>query len=128
VLGLAVMSSERGVCLLVGSAIFVLSVLVNPARWWQYVLTGAKTQSPPAAELSEPGAWGVELRNSGARPVEVIKAIREVTWAAFPEAETQVQGAPATIAENRSEGSARRVRDRIERAGATASIVTSDAS
>ncbi len=126
VLGLALLRSEWDAFILVGSAIFVLSVLTNPARWWHYVFTGANPHPPPAAELSELGAWGVELHHSGARPLEVIKAIREVTWAAFPEAKAQVQSATATIVENLSEESAGRVRDRIERAGATASLVNGD--
>ena len=42
VLGLALLSSERGVFILVGSAIFVLSVTTSPARWWHYILTGTK--------------------------------------------------------------------------------------
>ena len=124
-LGLALARVDAGVLSAAGIVVFVLSVMTNPARWWHYVLTGAKPEAPPAAEFSEAGVCSVELQNSGTRPVEVIRALREVTGAGFSDAKATVESAPATIAEGLSEDSAQRVRDRVERAGATAAVVTS---
>lgn len=124
VLGLVLARAGGGVLSAVGVVVFVLSVMTNPARWWHYVLTGAKREAPPAAEFSEAGVCSVELQDSGTRPVEVIKALREVTGAGFSDAKATVATVPAMIAERLSEGSAQRVRDRVVRAGATAVIVT----
>jgi len=125
-LGLALWSSDTGAFTGVGGAIFVLSAMTNPVRWWHYVLTGARPRSTPASEFSKTGVWRVDLQDSGARPVEVIKAIRETTSVALPEITSMVESTPSTIVQTLSEASAGRVRDRLERAGATASIATGD--
>ena len=124
VLGLVLARADGGVLSAVGITVFVLSVMTNPARWWRYVLTGAKPEAPPAAEFSEAGMCSVELQDSGTRPFEVLKALREGTGVGFSDAKATIETVPATIAERLSEGSAQRVRDRVERAGATAAVVT----
>ena len=124
VLGLVLARADGGVLSAVGATILVLSVMTNPARWWRYVLTGAKPEAPPGAEFSETGVCSVELQNSGTRPFEVLKALREVTGVGFSDAKATIDTVPATIAERLSGGSAQRVRDRVERAGATATVVT----
>ena len=126
VLGLALARSDGAALSLVGVVVLVVSVMTNPTRWWRYVLTGATAESSVAAEFSEAGSCSVELRSPGARPIEVVKALREVTGAGLSDAMTTVDSAPAIIAERLSAASARRVRDRVELAGATAAVVTTD--
>ena len=123
-LGLALTRADGGALSAVGITVFVLSVMTNPARWWHHVLTGARHEAPPPVEFSEAGVCSVELQSSGARPVEVLKALREVTGAGLADARAAIENAPVMIAERLSEGSAQRVRDRVERAGATAAVVT----
>jgi ribosomal protein L7/L12 len=110
----------------VGIFVFFVSVPTNPARWWRYVRTGTRLPTQPAAEFTDPGVFVVELQDSGSRSIALIKALREVTTVELAGALSKVTNVPATIADGLSEESARRVRDRVERAGATASIVPRD--
>lgn len=126
VVGLALVVSGSGVWVTVGAAVLVFSVLTNPAKWWRYVRTGARAETPVPAEFVEPGVCSVELRSPGDRPIETIKGLREVTGAGFAEAKSRVQDGPVVVAKGLSVDSAARVRDRLARAGATA-VVRTDA-
>jgi large subunit ribosomal protein L7/L12 len=122
--GLTLERADGGVLSYLGIVVFVLSVLTNPARWWRYVRTGVKAEPLLAAEFAETGDCSVELQSPGGRPIDVIKALREVTGAGFADAKAKVQTVPSTIAEGLSEESAERVRDRMEHAGATTTTIT----
>jgi ribosomal protein L7/L12 len=109
-----------GVWFFLGIAVFVLSLpLANPAAWWRYVRTGPDAPQKPDYE---DGDFQVTLRAVGGRSIEVIKAVREVTGAGVAEAKGKVDFAPTTIAVGLSEASATRVRERLEQAGATATV------
>jgi ribosomal protein L7/L12 len=123
VIGLALMrSSDVGIWLYLGIAVFVVSLpLANPVSWWRYVRTGQKPTLEP--EYAEDGDFRVDLHQvPGPRFIEVVKAIREVTGAGLVEAKSKVDSTPSTIADGLSEASATRVRARLERAGATATV------
>lgn len=129
ILGLALIGSgdsDLGVVGLVGVGIFVLSVMTNPRVWWRYVRTGVPAASTVPAQFTEPGPCSVELRNPGARRIEVIKGLREVTAAGFVDAKDAVESVPVIVARGLSAGSASRVRVRLESAGATVAVVTND--
>jgi ribosomal protein L7/L12 len=120
--GLALMrGADLGVWFYLGVAVFVGSLpLANPVAWWHYVRTG---QGPPLeAEYAEGGDFRVELRAPGPRAIEVVKAVREVTGAGLVEAKSKVDTTPSTVVAGLSEASAGRVRARLERAGANATV------
>ena len=121
-LGLATVA-DHGVLADVGFIVFLLSVATKPTTWWRYVRTGTVPATPPAAEYAEPGPFDVQLLHAGARPFDVMKALRDVTAVDAVDARIRVEATPALVAEQLSDSSARRVRERLERAGATASIV-----
>ena len=115
--------ADHGVLAGVGFVMFLLSVGTRPTTWWRYVRTGTVPVTPPAAEYAEAGRFDVELLHVGARPFEVMKALRDVTALEAVDARILVETTPALVAEQLSVSSARRVRERLERAGATASVV-----
>jgi ribosomal protein L7/L12 len=123
VVGFALLGTDGDWLFAAGIAVFMLSVMTNPARWWHYVRTGVNPERPPATEFVEPGACTVELQSPGDRPIEAIKAIREVTETGFADSKVKVEAVPATIVEGLSAESAARVRNRLEGAGATAIVV-----
>jgi hypothetical protein len=119
--GLALIAgSDGGPTMAIGITVFMLSVMTNPVRWWQYVATG-DTGSPDVGYL-EPGTCGVRLQSPGRRPIEVVKALREVTSADLATAKALVDGAPTRVVDGLSAASADRVRSRLEAAGASASV------
>jgi hypothetical protein len=119
--GLALIAgSDGGPTIAIGITVFVLSVMTNPVRWWRHVTTG-DTGSPDAGYV-EPGTCGVRLESPGRRPIEVVKALREVTSADLATAKAQVDGAPTRVVGGLSAASADRVRSRLEAAGASASV------
>ena len=122
VIGLALMrGADVGVWLYLGVTVFVVSLpLANPGVWWRYVRTGQEPSLEP--EYAEGGDFRVDLRSPGPRFIEVVKAIREVTGAGIVEAKSKVDTVPSTIVVGLSEASATRVRARLERAGATATV------
>lgn len=109
-----------------GWAVFVVSVVgaaVHPVAWWRYVKTGA-IPTPPGPKDAQPGAFLVQLESAGKRPIEVVKALREVSDVGLVEATERVDNPPAVIVEGLSEDCAAQVRARVERAGGIASVVT----
>lgn len=110
-----------------GWAVFLYSTLrivQHPALWWRYVVSGVAPTPPTDAKYTQPGRYQVELLGAGDRPIEVVKALREVSSLGLVEAKQLIDGAPTIVATNISESSATHVRDRISRAGGTANLST----
>lgn len=130
-LGLGVLLLRSGNDWLVGASgpLLFLVVAQNWDRWARYVATGTRPQPTIAAELTEPGSFGVELQASGpdARSLHVLAALRRSTGMSLDEARTLMRSAPASVVDQVSEESARKVRDLLERAGASASVVAGGA-
>ena len=123
VLGAALLTSDSGWLIGAGASLLVLNVLNDPVGWWRHVRTGTRLETPVRAEFAEPGACSVELRSTGGRSIDVIKQLRETTGVGLAEAKSKVQAVPVVIAEGLSAESAKRVRQQVELAGATAVIV-----
>lgn len=119
---------ERSILAAACGVILVVSRLLDLPAWWHYVVTGERQVARKwvAAQYAVPGRYGVELLGAGERPLEVIKAVREVNGSGLAEAKGIVTGAPAPIVAGLSEQSAQRVADRIRRAGAEVRVVASE--
>ncbi|WP_370287992.1 ribosomal protein L7/L12 [Nocardioides sp.] len=129
VLALGAVLTWSGSAVLIGLGglmFFAILFATDWDRWAHYVGTGMKPQPTIAAELTEPGSFGVELQAPGpdARSLHVIAALRQSTGMSLDEARTLMRSAPVTVVDQVSEESARKVRDLVERAGASASVVT----
>ena len=119
--GLALIGTD-GVTSAIGTVVLVLSVMTSPARWWRYVATGERHQRPVRGEFAEPGDVDVVLQDAGPRPIEVLTALRQVSEPDFATAKALLEDAPVTVARRLSEDSAGRVRQRLEAAGASATL------
>ncbi len=75
-----------------------------------------------AAPAEEKASYNVELTDSGAQKIAVIKALREVTGLALGEAKAMVDGAPKMIKENVSKEDAEKWKKTLEAAGAKVSL------
>jgi large subunit ribosomal protein L7/L12 len=73
----------------------------------------------PAAEQTE---FTVTLKEVGAKKIEVIKVIRELTQLGLKEAKDLVDGAPKTVKEGVSKADAETMKKKLEEAGAKVEI------
>jgi ribosomal protein L7/L12 len=74
----------------------------------------------PLPALSEPGECRVVLQVTGARPIKVIKVIREATGRDILSARELALDAPVVVVSGISQASAEAVIQRLEKAGAKA--------
>jgi len=75
-----------------------------------------------AAEVEEKTEFDVVLKDFGAKKINVIKAVREVTSLGLKEAKDLVESAPATVKEAVSKDEAEAIRKKFEEAGATVEV------
>jgi large subunit ribosomal protein L7/L12 len=81
---------------------------------------GAAAGAAPAAEAQT--EFTVILKDAGAKKIDVIKAVREVTSLGLKEAKDLVDGAPKPIKENVSKEDAENIKKKFEAAGATVEV------
>jgi len=72
----------------------------------------------PAAAAEEKTEFTVELKESGANKINVIKVVREITGLGLKEAKDLVEGAPKTLKEGVSKAEAEDFKKKLEEAGA----------
>jgi large subunit ribosomal protein L7/L12 len=75
-----------------------------------------------AAEEEEKTEFDVVLKDVGAKKINVIKAVREVTSLGLKEAKDLVESAPAPIKEAVSKDEAAEIKAKFEEAGATVEV------
>ena len=76
----------------------------------------------PAAAAEEKTEFDVELTNFGAKKLDVIKAIREITGLGLKDAKDLVEAAPKMVKEGVSKDEAESFKKALEEAGATVTI------
>ena len=74
----------------------------------------------PAAEVQT--EFSVILKEVGAKKIEVIKAVREVTSLGLKEAKDLVDGAPKTVKEGVTKDEAENIKKKFTDAGATVEV------
>lgn len=75
--------------------------------------------APVAEEKTE---FTVVLKEAGAKKIQVIKAVREVTTLGLKEAKDLVDNAPGTIREDVSKDEAEAIKKKLEEQGATVEL------
>ena len=83
-------------------------------------VAGAAVAAAPAAE--EKTEFDVVLASFGAKKLDVIKVVREITGLGLKEAKEMVEGAPKTLKEGASKEDAEAIKAKLEAAGATVEI------
>lgn len=76
----------------------------------------------PVAAAEEQTEFDVILANAGAKKIEVIKVVRELTGLGLKEAKELVDNAPKTIKEQASKEEADKIKASLEAAGAAVEL------
>ena len=84
------------------------------------VAVAAGAAAPAAAE--EKTEFDVILKSFGAKKLDVIKAVREITGLGLKEAKEMVEGAPKTVKEGVSKDEAENIKKALEEAGAEVEV------
>ena len=80
---------------------------------------GAAAAAPAVEEKTE---FDVVLRDAGAKKIQVIKVVRELTGLGLKEAKDMVDGAPQTVKAGVSKDEAASVKAKLEEQGATVEV------
>jgi large subunit ribosomal protein L7/L12 len=80
---------------------------------------GAGAEAPAAEEKTE---FTVVLKDGGAKKIQVIKAVREVTSLGLKEAKDLVDNVPGTVKEGASKEEAESIKKKLEEQGATVEL------
>ena len=83
------------------------------------VVAVAGAAAPAAEEKTE---FDVVLKSFGAKKLDVIKAVREITGLGLKEAKEMVEGAPKTVKEGVSKDEAESLKKTLEAAGAEVEV------
>ena len=83
------------------------------------VVAVAGAAAPAAEEKTE---FDVVLKSFGAKKLDVIKAVREITGLGLKEAKEMVEGAPKTVKEGVSKDEAEKIKAALVEAGATVDV------
>lgn len=79
---------------------------------------GGGGNAAPAPVVEEKTEFTVELTAAGAKKIDVIKVVREITGLGLGEAKALVEGAPKLIKENIAKAEAEDLKKKLEAAGA----------
>ena len=84
------------------------------------VVAAAGAAAAPAAE--EKTEFDVVLKSFGAKKLDVIKAVREITGLGLKEAKEMVEGAPKVVKEAAPKETAEGIKKQLEEAGAVVEL------
>jgi large subunit ribosomal protein L7/L12 len=76
----------------------------------------------PAAPVEEKTEWTVVLKEGGAKKIQVIKVVREITSLGLKEAKDAVDNVPSTIKEGVSKAEAEEIKKKLEEQGAVVEL------
>ena len=76
----------------------------------------------PAAAAEEKTEFNVELKESGANKINVIKVVREITGLGLKEAKALVDEAPKPVKEGVNKDEANEIKKKLTEAGATVEL------
>jgi large subunit ribosomal protein L7/L12 len=83
---------------------------------------GGGAGAAPAAAVEEQTEFTVVLKEAGAKKIQVIKVVREITGLGLKEAKDLVDGAPKNVKENVSKDEAAQLKAKLEAEGAAVEV------
>ncbi len=83
---------------------------------------GGGGAAAPAAAVEEQTEFTVVLKEAGAKKIQVIKVVREITGLGLKEAKDLVDGAPKPVKENVSKDEAAGLKAKLEAEGAVVEV------
>jgi len=99
---------------------FNVTIAAAPVGGGAPAAGGGGAAAAPAAE--EQTEFTVNLKDAGAKKIQVIKVVRELTGLGLKEAKDLVDGAPKTVKEKVSKQEAADMKAKLEEQGATVEI------
>jgi large subunit ribosomal protein L7/L12 len=84
--------------------------------------SGGGGAAAPAAAAEEQTEFSVNLREAGAKKIQVIKVVREITGLGLKEAKDLVDGAPQTVKAGVSKDEAATLKAKLEEQGAVVEV------
>ena len=82
----------------------------------------AAAPAAAAAEVEEQTEFAVVLKETGAKKIQVIKVVRELTSLGLKEAKDLVDGAPSTVKDGVPKAEAQAMKAKLEEQGATVEL------
>ena len=86
------------------------------------VAAGPAGGAAAAAPVEEQTEFTVTLKEAGAKKIQVIKVVRELTGLGLKEAKDLVDGAPQTVKAGVSKDEAAQIKAKLEEQGATVEV------
>jgi large subunit ribosomal protein L7/L12 len=83
---------------------------------------GGGGAAAPAAAVEEQTEFTVNLKEAGAKKIQVIKVVREITGLGLKEAKDLVDGAPQTVKAGVTKDEAATIKGKLEEQGATVEV------
>ncbi|MBA3889220.1 MAG: 50S ribosomal protein L7/L12 [Gemmatimonadaceae bacterium] len=83
---------------------------------------GGGAGAAPAAAAEEQTEFDVVLKDAGAKKIQVIKVVREITGLGLKEAKDLVDGAPQTVKASATKDEAAQLKAKLEEQGATVEV------
>ena len=83
---------------------------------------GAPAGAAPAAAVEEQTEFTVVLKEAGAKKIQVIKVVREITGLGLKEAKDLVDGAPQPVKAGVSKDEANTIKTKLEEQGASVEV------
>ena len=99
---------------------FNVTIAAAPVGGGAPAAGGAGGAAAPAAE--EQTEFTVNLKEAGAKKIQVIKVVREITGLGLKEAKDLVDGAPNPVKEGVAQEEADQLKAQLEEAGATVEL------
>ena len=84
--------------------------------------SGGGGAAAPAAAVEEQTEFSVNLKEAGAKKIQVIKVVREITGLGLKEAKDLVDGAPQTVKAGVTKDEAATLKAKLEEQGATVEV------
>src|SRR5687767_11220514 len=99
---------------------FNVTIAAAPAAGAAPAAAGAGGGAAPAVE--EQTEFAVTLKEAGAKKIQVIKVVRELTGLGLKEAKDLVDGAPQTVKAGVNKDEANAIKTKLEEQGATVEV------
>ena len=99
---------------------FNVTIAAAPVGGGAPAAGGGGAAAAPAVE--EQTEFNVTLKDAGAKKIQVIKVVRELTGLGLKEAKDLVDGAPQTVKSGVSKDEAAQVKAKLEEQGATVEV------
>jgi large subunit ribosomal protein L7/L12 len=99
---------------------FNVTIAAAPAAGAAPAAAGAGAGAAPAVE--EQTEFAVTLKEAGAKKIQVIKVVRELTGLGLKEAKDLVDGAPQTVKAGVNKDEANAIKTKLEEQGATVEV------